>query len=143
MKVSCRTKKICALRESSVTLTCSYSNITIITGFWFRLKDKDKWRKEEHPEDLALDSDYAGRVSYTEMTNFSSTLTITDLRERDSGEYDFLSSALHSSPVLLNVQDSASDTYTTLNAATMSSDYDTLRGVAPRLSEEKYSRTGE
>ncbi|KAF4093308.1 hypothetical protein AMELA_G00000750 [Ameiurus melas] len=44
---------------------------------------------------------------------------------------------------LQNVQDSASDTYTILNAATMSSDYDTLRGVAPRLGEEKYSRTGE
>ncbi|KAB5526127.1 hypothetical protein PHYPO_G00148190 [Pangasianodon hypophthalmus] len=66
---------------------CSYSNIVITTGFWFSLKDKAKWRKEEQPEDLALDSDYAGRVSYTEMTNFSSTLTITDLRERDSGEY--------------------------------------------------------
>ncbi|XP_053532491.1 sialoadhesin-like isoform X2 [Ictalurus punctatus] len=87
MKVSCHPEKICALRESSVTLTCSYSNIIIITGFWFSLKDKAKWRKEEHPEDLALDSDYAGRVSYTEMTNFRSTLTITDLRERDSGEY--------------------------------------------------------
>ncbi|XP_053532426.1 sialoadhesin [Ictalurus punctatus] len=87
VKVSCHPEKICALRESSVTLTCSYSNIIIITGFWFSLKDKAKWRKEEHPEDLALDSDYAGRVSYTEMTNFRSTLTITDLRERDSGEY--------------------------------------------------------
>ncbi|XP_053532488.1 uncharacterized protein LOC128629263 [Ictalurus punctatus] len=87
VKVSCHPEKICALRESSVTLTCSYSNIIIITGFWFSLKDKAKWRKEEHPEDLSLDSDYAGRVSYTEMTNFRSTLTITDLRERDSGEY--------------------------------------------------------
>ncbi|XP_053532422.1 sialoadhesin-like [Ictalurus punctatus] len=87
VKVSCHPEKICALRESSVNLTCSYSNIIIITGFWFSLKDKAKWRKKEHPEDLALDSDYAGRVSYTEMTNLGSTLTITDLRERDSGEY--------------------------------------------------------
>ncbi|XP_053085332.1 uncharacterized protein LOC128317451 [Pangasianodon hypophthalmus] len=86
VKVSCR-NEICALKESSVNLKCSYSNINITTGFWFSLKDKAKWRKEEQPEDLALDSDYAGRVSYTEMTNFSSTLTITDLRERDSGEY--------------------------------------------------------
>ncbi|MCI4393318.1 hypothetical protein PGIGA_G00156150 [Pangasianodon gigas] len=44
---------------------------------------------------------------------------------------------------LQNVRGSASDTYTTLNPATMSSDYDTLRDVATRLSEEKYSRTGE
>ncbi|XP_060767351.1 hepatic and glial cell adhesion molecule-like isoform X2 [Neoarius graeffei] len=81
---------ICALEASSVTLTCSYSNTNITTGFWFRLKDKAKWRKEEHPEDLALDSDYAGRVSYSKLTNFSLTLTITDLRKRDSGKYDLM-----------------------------------------------------
>ncbi|KAI5629900.1 hypothetical protein C0J50_10437 [Silurus asotus] len=88
--VSCSKKEICALRETSVTLTCSYSNINITTGFWFNLKDKAKWWKEEDPEDLTLDSDYAGRVRYTEMTNSSSTLTITDLRERDSGEYHLM-----------------------------------------------------
>ncbi|XP_046696666.1 uncharacterized protein LOC124380036 isoform X1 [Silurus meridionalis] len=88
--VSCSKKEICALNELSVTLTCSYSNINITTGFWFNLKDKAKWWKEEHPEDLTLDSDYAGRVRYTEMTNSSSTLTITDLRERDSGEYHLM-----------------------------------------------------
>lgn len=90
LKVSCSHEKICALRESSVNLTCSYSNINVITGFWFSFKDKAKWREEEHPEDLALDSDYAGRVKYTEMTNSSSNLTVTDLRERDSGEYHFM-----------------------------------------------------
>ncbi|KAI5607192.1 hypothetical protein C0J50_12456, partial [Silurus asotus] len=88
--VSCSKKEICALRELSVTLTCSYSNINITTGFWFNLKDKAKWWKEEDPEDLTLDSHYAGRVRYTEMTNSSSTLTITDLRERDSGEYHLM-----------------------------------------------------
>ncbi|KAI5088888.1 hypothetical protein C0J45_21460, partial [Silurus meridionalis] len=82
--------EICALNELSVNLTCSYSNINITTGFWFNLKDKAKWWKEEHPEDLTLDSDYAGRVRYTEMTNSNSTLTITDLRERDSGEYHLM-----------------------------------------------------
>ncbi|KAK2819598.1 hypothetical protein Q7C36_021244 [Tachysurus vachellii] len=87
VEVSCSHKNICALRQSSVNLICSYSNIGIITGFWFSLKDKAKWREEEHPEDLTLDSDYAGRVDYTEMTNITFTLTITDLRERDSGEY--------------------------------------------------------
>ncbi|KAK2819608.1 hypothetical protein Q7C36_021254 [Tachysurus vachellii] len=87
VEVSCSHKNICALRQSSVNLICSYSNIGIITGFWFSLKDKAKWREEEHPEDLTLDSDYAGRVDYTEMTNITFTLTITDLRARDSGEY--------------------------------------------------------
>ncbi|XP_046696671.1 B-cell receptor CD22-like isoform X4 [Silurus meridionalis] len=88
--MSCSKKEICALNELSVNLTCSYSNINITTGFWFNLKDKAKWWKEEHPEDLTLDSDYAGRVRYTEMTNSNSTLTITDLRERDSGEYHLM-----------------------------------------------------
>ncbi|XP_058237302.1 uncharacterized protein LOC131347336 isoform X1 [Hemibagrus wyckioides] len=90
LKVSCSHEKICALRDSSVNLTCSYSNIITTTGFWFSFKDKAKWREEEHPEDLALDSDYAGRVNYTEVTNSRSTLTITDLRERDTGEYRFM-----------------------------------------------------
>ncbi|KAK3528298.1 hypothetical protein QTP86_030753, partial [Hemibagrus guttatus] len=90
LNVSCTHEKICALRYSSVELNCSYPNINIITGFWFSLKDKAKWREEEHPEDLALDSDYTGRVEYTEMTNLGSTLTITDLRERDEGEYRFV-----------------------------------------------------
>ncbi|XP_058241385.1 uncharacterized protein LOC131350182 isoform X1 [Hemibagrus wyckioides] len=90
LKMSCSHEKTCALRDSSVNLKCSYSNINIITGFWFSFKDKAKWREEEQPEDLALDSDYAGRVNYTEMTNSRSTLTITDLRERDAGEYRFM-----------------------------------------------------
>lgn len=90
VKVSCSNEKICALRESTVNLTCSYSYINISTLFWFSLKDQAKWRDEEHPEDLALDPDYAGRVGYRQMTDFTSTLTITDLRERDSGEYRFV-----------------------------------------------------
>ncbi|XP_060767352.1 hepatic and glial cell adhesion molecule-like isoform X3 [Neoarius graeffei] len=73
VNVSCHNEMICALEASSVTLTCSYSNTNITTGFWFRLKDKAKWRKEEHPEDLALDSDYAGRVSYNLQVSHDST----------------------------------------------------------------------
>ncbi|XP_076875429.1 uncharacterized protein LOC143525396 [Brachyhypopomus gauderio] len=60
------------------------------TVFWFSPKQKDKWRNEDHPEDLMLDSDYAGRVSYTEIMSASSTVRITDLRERDSGEYHLM-----------------------------------------------------
>ncbi|KAI4878000.1 hypothetical protein NFI96_012190, partial [Prochilodus magdalenae] len=54
--------------------------------FWFSQKQSANWRNEDDPEDLALDSDYAGRVS-SSHTGFSSTLTITDLRETDSGDY--------------------------------------------------------
>uniref|UniRef100_A0AAY5EL07 Ig-like domain-containing protein n=1 Tax=Electrophorus electricus TaxID=8005 RepID=A0AAY5EL07_ELEEL len=90
VNVTCTPQTICALRESKVELMCSYSHINTTTVFWFSPKQKAKWRNEEHPEDLALDSDYAGRVSYTETTRSSSTLTITDLRERDSGEYHLM-----------------------------------------------------
>ncbi|XP_036420950.1 uncharacterized protein LOC118804558 [Colossoma macropomum] len=89
VNVSCSLQTICALRESEVDLNCSYSNITIKTVFWFSFKEKAKWRNEEHPEDLALDPDYAGRVN-TEITNSSSTLTIRELRERDSGGYHLM-----------------------------------------------------
>ncbi|KAL6461873.1 hypothetical protein MHYP_G00300180 [Metynnis hypsauchen] len=86
VSVSCSPQPICALQESAVNLICSYPNIAIKTVFWFSFKQKAKWRNEGHPEDLALDSDYAGRVS-TESTDSKSTLTIRELRERDSGEY--------------------------------------------------------
>ncbi|XP_036453634.1 sialoadhesin-like [Colossoma macropomum] len=88
--MSCSPQTVCALRESAVNLICSYSTTTKPQqSFWFSPKLKAKWRNEADPEDLALDSDYAGRVRYTE-TGSSSTLTITDLRERDSGEYQLM-----------------------------------------------------
>ncbi|XP_072526977.1 sialoadhesin-like [Salminus brasiliensis] len=90
LRVVCDPQTICALQESEVKLRCSYSNTNIRAVFWFSSKQKAKWRNEEHPEDLTLDSDYAGRVNYTETTSSSLTLTIRELRERDSGEYQLL-----------------------------------------------------
>ncbi|XP_017561872.1 uncharacterized protein LOC108432513 isoform X1 [Pygocentrus nattereri] len=88
--MSCRPQTVCALRESAVNLICSYSTtIKPQQIFWFSPKLRAKWRNEDDPEDLALDSDYAGRVRYTD-TQSGSTLTITDLRERDSGEYQLM-----------------------------------------------------
>ncbi|KAG9264700.1 hypothetical protein AMEX_G21013 [Astyanax mexicanus] len=90
MKVFCSPQTICALRESAVDLECSYLNsIKPQQSFWFSPKLKAKWRNEEDPEDLALDSDYAGRVIYNTYSS-PSTLTIRDLRERDSGEYQLM-----------------------------------------------------
>ncbi|KAL6461866.1 hypothetical protein MHYP_G00300110 [Metynnis hypsauchen] len=88
VSVSCSPQTVCDLQGSEVKLTCSYPK-TIKTVFWFSFKQKAKWRNEEHPEDLTLDSDYTGRVS-TESTNSNSTLTIRELRERDSGEYHLM-----------------------------------------------------
>ncbi|KAG9264701.1 hypothetical protein AMEX_G21014 [Astyanax mexicanus] len=94
-KVFCSPQTICALRESEVDLECSYSNtIKPQQIFWFSSKLKAKWRNEEDPEDLALDSDYAGRVTYKTSSSSSITSTLTlrirDLRERDSGEYQLM-----------------------------------------------------
>ncbi|XP_076874394.1 uncharacterized protein LOC143524594 [Brachyhypopomus gauderio] len=87
--VTCYPQAVCALQGSQQSVKCYYP-WDVTKFFWFSPKQKDKWRNEDHPEDVVLDSDYAGRVSYTETTSTSSTLTIIDLRERDSGEYHLM-----------------------------------------------------
>ncbi|XP_058615553.1 sialoadhesin-like isoform X1 [Onychostoma macrolepis] len=90
LSVTCT--NICALRETSVQLKCSYdsnSNSNIKTVFWFSEKQSTNWRKNNEPEDLTLDSDYSGRVKH-QISSSSSTLTISDVRERDSGEYQLM-----------------------------------------------------
>nr|XP_055073686.1 uncharacterized protein LOC129453455 isoform X2 [Misgurnus anguillicaudatus] len=89
LQVKCEYENVCAVREDNVTLKCSYSNINIKTGFWFSQKQKTNWRNKDEPEDLTLDSDYSGRVKQ-QITNTESKLTISDLRERDSGEYQLM-----------------------------------------------------
>ncbi|XP_050958400.1 uncharacterized protein LOC127159657 [Labeo rohita] len=89
LNVTCHQESICALRGSHVTLTCSYSNINIKSVFWFSEKQSTNWRKNNESEDLTLDSDYSGRVKH-QISNSSSTLTISDVRERDSGEYQLM-----------------------------------------------------
>ncbi|XP_072536959.1 uncharacterized protein [Salminus brasiliensis] len=85
--VRCNEESICALRESVVVLACSYSDSNIRSVMWFSPKQRAKWRSEELPEDLVLDSDYAGRVDYIKTTNSTCHLRIRDLKEKDSGEY--------------------------------------------------------
>ncbi|XP_050950185.1 sialoadhesin [Labeo rohita] len=90
--ISVTCKNICALKETNVQLTCSYNsriNINIKTVFWFSEKQRTNWRKINKPEDLTLDSDYSGRVKH-QISSSSSTLTISDVRERDSGEYQLM-----------------------------------------------------
>ncbi|XP_056615281.1 uncharacterized protein LOC130430268 [Triplophysa dalaica] len=87
--VTCEHKYICALRENDVTLRCSYTNRDIKTMFWFSHKQRATWREKDEPEDLTLDSDYSGRVKQS-STYYPSELTITDVRERDSGEYQLM-----------------------------------------------------
>ncbi|XP_052447096.1 uncharacterized protein LOC127988390 [Carassius gibelio] len=87
--VTCSQKSICAAKGSEVTLICFNYNIEIKTGFWFSKKQSTNWRKNNEPEDLTLDSDYSGRVKQT-VTHYLSKLTISDVRERDSGQYQLM-----------------------------------------------------
>ncbi|RXN18697.1 sialoadhesin-like isoform X1 [Labeo rohita] len=89
LSVTCSQESICAVKGSEVTLNCSYSNINIKTVFWFSKKQSTNWRKNNEPEDLTLDSDYSGRVKH-QISSSSATLTISDVRERDSGEYQLM-----------------------------------------------------
>ncbi|XP_055767676.1 uncharacterized protein LOC129842978 [Salvelinus fontinalis] len=80
-------QKICALKGSTVELTCSYTyprGYTVTTTFWFT-----EWGTGVEPEDLVQDPEYAGRLEYHRVKNKDCTLRITDLRERDSATYWF------------------------------------------------------
>ncbi|XP_034739839.1 hemicentin-1-like [Etheostoma cragini] len=82
---------ICAVKGSTVDITCSYkypswgkdSTTTVKTKLWFT-----KMNNHE-PVDLITDSEYSGRVQYSDNEK-SYTLRISDLRERDSAEYKFM-----------------------------------------------------
>ncbi|XP_052394270.1 sialoadhesin isoform X3 [Carassius gibelio] len=89
LTVTCRQQSICAVKGTEVTLRCSYSSFNIKSVFWFSEKQRTNWRKNNEPEDLTLDSDYSGRVK-DEISSSYSTLTISDVRERDSGEYQLM-----------------------------------------------------
>ncbi|XP_056615300.1 sialoadhesin-like [Triplophysa dalaica] len=85
--VTCTKKNICAVRGAEVTWSCYYTNIK--TVFWFNKKQSKNWREKNEPEDLRLDSNYSGRVKQS-LYYYQSELTITDVRERDSGEYQLM-----------------------------------------------------
>ncbi|XP_065115796.2 uncharacterized protein [Paramisgurnus dabryanus] len=87
--VTCNKQNICAPKGTTVILKCTYSNINITSGFWVSQKQKTFWRNKDEPEDLTLDSDYSGRVNQR-ITKTGSNLTISDVREKDSGEYQLM-----------------------------------------------------
>ncbi|XP_045564932.1 uncharacterized protein isoform X4 [Salmo salar] len=79
-------QSICALRGSTVDLTCSYTypSGTVTTTLWFT-----KWETGVEPEYLGQDPEYAGHVEYHGDKEKDCTLRIKDLRERDSSTYWF------------------------------------------------------
>uniref|UniRef100_A0A8K9Y7M7 Ig-like domain-containing protein n=1 Tax=Oncorhynchus mykiss TaxID=8022 RepID=A0A8K9Y7M7_ONCMY len=86
-------RTICALKGSSVDISCTYGSgyDTVTSSLWFSPKQSDRWRDKSTPEDLTTDPGYAGCVEYVgEKERGRSTLRITDLREEDSAEYKFI-----------------------------------------------------
>ncbi|XP_030638758.1 sialoadhesin-like [Chanos chanos] len=80
-------ENICALRGSSVDLSCSYTYPawhTVTTTLWY-----NTWQYWVEPTDLSLDEDYEGRVEFRGDKKSDCTLRIRDLRESDARNYKF------------------------------------------------------
>ncbi|XP_071360039.1 uncharacterized protein [Trachinotus anak] len=87
-RVTYSDRRICALKGSSVDISCTYNSHRddVYSKFWFRPEHSHRW---QNPKDLSEDSQYSGRVQVLETERGRSTLRITDLRERDSAQYRF------------------------------------------------------
>ncbi|XP_034150157.1 uncharacterized protein LOC105008438 isoform X2 [Esox lucius] len=86
MNVSYTHQSVCALKGSTVNISCTFSHLNsknVTEKTWF-----NKW-DSGIIKDLNQDPEYAGRVEYHRTTDKDSTLTVTDLRESDSAEYKF------------------------------------------------------
>ncbi|XP_031667402.1 B-cell receptor CD22-like isoform X4 [Oncorhynchus kisutch] len=79
-RVTYTKRRICALKGSTVDISCSYTHPTSYIeqgSFWFTQK---------HPVDVRSYPESAGRVEYNRNHH---TMTITHLTENDSAEYKF------------------------------------------------------
>ncbi|XP_030016394.1 Fc receptor-like protein 5 [Sphaeramia orbicularis] len=88
--VTCISSPICALKGSTVTMSCTYSYPPTIHGRHTVVENTFWFIKLPNPEplDLRMLSEYAGRVQHRCDSN-TCTLTITDLRDSDSALYKF------------------------------------------------------
>ncbi|KAL7865174.1 hypothetical protein SRHO_G00104210 [Serrasalmus rhombeus] len=80
--------RVCALKGSSVDLSCSYKlpeALTVTRSLWFI---ESQWKFGAEPEDVRESDQYEGRVQYSRTLN-SCRMTITDLRESDAHRYSF------------------------------------------------------
>uniref|UniRef100_A0A671W0D5 Immunoglobulin domain-containing protein n=1 Tax=Sparus aurata TaxID=8175 RepID=A0A671W0D5_SPAAU len=83
--------EICALKGSTVEINCTYTYPSRLFGRDNEVKETFWLTKlsGNTPVDLRTDSDYQDRVEYS-CSEKSCTLRITDLRESDSAEYQFM-----------------------------------------------------
>ncbi|XP_043971443.1 hemicentin-1-like isoform X2 [Gambusia affinis] len=87
--VNCNPKKICALKGSTVTMSCKYSHpywedriyIKVEKTFWFTKTERD-------PLDFKTQEEYVDRVENSCISK-NCTLTIRDVKESDSATYKF------------------------------------------------------
>ncbi|XP_035282757.1 B-cell receptor CD22-like [Anguilla anguilla] len=80
-------ERICALKESSIGMNCTYSyptSHTVQKTFWFI-----HWNKAQEPEDLSQDPEYSHRVEYLGNKHSDCTFRINQLRKNDSKTYRF------------------------------------------------------
>ncbi|XP_058237417.1 B-cell receptor CD22-like [Hemibagrus wyckioides] len=78
---------VCALKNTSIDLSCSYkypAGLTVTKSVWFIKKHVNV----KH-EDVRKDEEYQGRVQYTQSSQNDCSLRITNLRERDAQTYRF------------------------------------------------------
>ncbi|XP_046696104.1 B-cell receptor CD22-like [Silurus meridionalis] len=78
---------VCALKGTSVDLSCSYTHPaehTVRTSVWFI-----KQKAEDDPVDVREDEEYQGRVQDTQNSQNNCSLRITNLRETDAQTYRF------------------------------------------------------
>ncbi|XP_055363947.1 B-cell receptor CD22-like [Betta splendens] len=85
-KVIYTDRSICAVKESSVEISCTYNSYyrSITSKYWFRSNSSLQWQSPSRPQDLRT-----GRVQVHETTKGRSTLRISDVTETDSGQYGF------------------------------------------------------
>ncbi|XP_036419991.1 uncharacterized protein LOC118803638 isoform X1 [Colossoma macropomum] len=79
---------VCALKGSSVNLSCTYKHpegLRVTKSLWF-IKSHRKTNVE--PVDVGESDLYKGRVQYSRTLNYC-RMTITDLRESDADTYKF------------------------------------------------------
>ncbi|KAI9529146.1 hypothetical protein NQZ68_013453 [Dissostichus eleginoides] len=90
-RVTYTERSICALKGSSVDISCTYSSFEddVKSKFWFSPERSHQGQNPSQPEDLSEDSQYAGRVQILETERGRSTLRISDLRHLDSAQYLF------------------------------------------------------
>ncbi|KAI5614380.1 B-cell receptor CD22-like, partial [Silurus asotus] len=78
---------VCALKGTSVDLSCSYTHpaeLTVRTSVWFITQKAD-----DEPVDVREGEEYQGRVQDTQNSQNNCCLRITNLRETDAQTYRF------------------------------------------------------